>query len=149
MRLGLILLAVVLSAAFYVLVPRRNTIFTVFGQATMYVYLLHSFVLYPIRESGMLEGRPLVGGLAAHHGVRVDRDLDRAVEPAGAAHLPAADRAEARLAVHPPRRAQARTQRASARATPRRAPGRGPIRRGRAQRLTPLREPYSPAGGAS
>jgi fucose 4-O-acetylase-like acetyltransferase len=54
-RLALILLAVVLSAAFYVLVPRRNTIFTVFGQATMYVYLLHSFVLYPIRESGVLK----------------------------------------------------------------------------------------------
>jgi fucose 4-O-acetylase-like acetyltransferase len=54
-RLGLILLAAVLSAAFYVLVPRRETIFTVFGQATMYVYLLHSFVLYPIRESGILK----------------------------------------------------------------------------------------------
>jgi fucose 4-O-acetylase-like acetyltransferase len=54
-RLGLILLAVVLSAAFYVLVPRRETIFTVFGQATMYVYLLHSFVLYPIRQSGVLK----------------------------------------------------------------------------------------------
>jgi len=53
-RLGLIGLAVVLSTAFYVLVPRRETIFTVFGQATMYVYLLHSFVLYPIRQSGIL-----------------------------------------------------------------------------------------------
>jgi fucose 4-O-acetylase-like acetyltransferase len=55
LRLGLILLAVVLSAAFYALVPRRNTIFAVFGQATMYIYLLHSFVLYPIRESGVLK----------------------------------------------------------------------------------------------
>jgi fucose 4-O-acetylase-like acetyltransferase len=54
-RLGVIVLAVVLCAAFYALVPRRNTIFTVFGQATMYVYLLHSFVLYPIRESGVLK----------------------------------------------------------------------------------------------
>ena len=54
-RFGLILLAAVLSAAFYVLIPRRHTIFTVFGQATMYVYLLHSFVLYPIRESGVLK----------------------------------------------------------------------------------------------
>jgi fucose 4-O-acetylase-like acetyltransferase len=54
LRLGLILLAVVLSAAFYALIPRRDTIFSVFGQATMYVYLLHSFVLYPIRESGVL-----------------------------------------------------------------------------------------------
>lgn len=54
-RLGLIALAALLSAAFYALVPRRNTIFTVFGQATMYIYLLHSFVLYPIRESGVLK----------------------------------------------------------------------------------------------
>jgi fucose 4-O-acetylase-like acetyltransferase len=55
LRLGLILLAVLLSTAFFALIPRRGTIFTVFGQATMYVYLLHSFVLYPIRESGILK----------------------------------------------------------------------------------------------
>lgn len=55
LRLGLIGLAVVLSAAFFVLIPRRHTFFTGFGQATMYVYLLHSFVLYPIRESGVLK----------------------------------------------------------------------------------------------
>lgn len=54
-RLGLLVLAVLLSTAFYALVPRRGTIFTVFGQATMYVYLLHSFVLYPIREAGILK----------------------------------------------------------------------------------------------
>ena len=54
LRLGLILLAVLLSAAFFALVPRRETFFSAFGQATMYVYLLHSFVLYPIRESGVL-----------------------------------------------------------------------------------------------
>jgi fucose 4-O-acetylase-like acetyltransferase len=53
-RLGLILLAVVLSTAFFVLIPRRETFFSAFGQATMYVYLLHSFVLYPLRESGVL-----------------------------------------------------------------------------------------------
>jgi fucose 4-O-acetylase-like acetyltransferase len=55
LRLGLILLAVVLSAAFLVLIPRRETWFTAFGQATMYVYLLHSFVLYPLRETGVLK----------------------------------------------------------------------------------------------
>jgi fucose 4-O-acetylase-like acetyltransferase len=54
LRLGLILLAAVLSAAFFVLIPRRETLFSAFGQATMYVYLLHSFVLYPLRESGVL-----------------------------------------------------------------------------------------------
>jgi fucose 4-O-acetylase-like acetyltransferase len=53
-RLALIALAVVLSAAFFVLIPRSETWFTGFGKATMYVYLLHSFILYPIRETGVL-----------------------------------------------------------------------------------------------
>ncbi|MCW4458285.1 acyltransferase family protein [Microbacterium sp. MPKO10] len=53
-RLGVILLNTALIAAFMVLIPRRRTVFTGFGQATMYVYLLHSFALYPIRESGLL-----------------------------------------------------------------------------------------------
>lgn len=53
-RLGLIVLATLLSAAFFALVPRRHTWVTDAGQATMYVYLLHSFVLYPLRESGLL-----------------------------------------------------------------------------------------------
>jgi len=54
LRLALIALAVVLSTAFFALIPRRETFFTSFGRATMYVYLLHSFVLYPLRESGVL-----------------------------------------------------------------------------------------------
>jgi fucose 4-O-acetylase-like acetyltransferase len=54
-RLGLIVLAGVLCMAFLALIPRRETLFTVFGQATLYVYLLHSFVLYPIRQSGVLK----------------------------------------------------------------------------------------------
>lgn len=53
-RIGLMLLAVVLSAAFFALVPRGTFWWTRFGQYTMYVYLLHSFVLYPFRESGAL-----------------------------------------------------------------------------------------------
>jgi fucose 4-O-acetylase-like acetyltransferase len=56
LRLGLIALAVLLSACFFSLVPRRHTWFTALGSATMYVYLLHSFVLYPLRESGVLLG---------------------------------------------------------------------------------------------
>ncbi|MCS5719248.1 acyltransferase family protein [Herbiconiux sp. CPCC 205763] len=56
LRLGAIALAVVLIFAFLTLVPRRTTWFSPLGQATMYVYLLHTFVLYPIRESGMLDG---------------------------------------------------------------------------------------------
>jgi fucose 4-O-acetylase-like acetyltransferase len=55
-RLALIALASLLSAAFFVLLPRRETWMTTLGQYTMYVYLLHSFVLYPLRESGVLRG---------------------------------------------------------------------------------------------
>lgn len=55
-RLALIVLAVLLSAAFFVLLPRRQTWMTTLGQYTMYVYLLHSFVLYPLRETGVLRG---------------------------------------------------------------------------------------------
>ncbi|HXH34564.1 MAG TPA: acyltransferase family protein [Plantibacter sp.] len=54
-RLAAILLAVVLTAAFFVLVPRSQSWITKYGQSTMYVYLLHSFVLYPLRESGILK----------------------------------------------------------------------------------------------
>ncbi|HWH98574.1 MAG TPA: fucose 4-O-acetylase, partial [Pseudolysinimonas sp.] len=61
-RLGFIVLAVVLSAAFLALTPRRETFFSTFGQATMYVYLLHTFVLYPLRESGVLRGEHASGG---------------------------------------------------------------------------------------
>ncbi|MDO9397653.1 MAG: acyltransferase family protein [Herbiconiux sp.] len=56
LRLGAILLAALLVLAFLTLMPRRATWISPFGQATMYVYLLHSFVLYPIRESGVLGG---------------------------------------------------------------------------------------------
>ncbi|MEX1079293.1 MAG: acyltransferase family protein [Homoserinimonas sp.] len=66
-RLGLIGLATLLSAAFFVLIPRRKTWLTQFGQATMYIYLLHSFVLYPLRETGVLRGDhptfPWLGGM--------------------------------------------------------------------------------------
>jgi fucose 4-O-acetylase-like acetyltransferase len=56
LRCGLILLAVILCASFFVLIPRRETWMTAFGQGTMYVYLLHSFILYPLRETGILKG---------------------------------------------------------------------------------------------
>ena len=55
-RIALIGVALILSAAFFVLVPRSATWWTHFGTYTMYVYLLHSFVLYPFRESGVLRG---------------------------------------------------------------------------------------------
>ncbi|MBD3943660.1 acyltransferase family protein [Microbacterium sp. NEAU-LLC] len=53
-RLALMLVAVVLATAFFALVPRATHWWTHFGQYTMYVYLLHSFVLYPFRENGLL-----------------------------------------------------------------------------------------------
>ena len=53
-RLALMAIALVLSAAFFALLPRGSHWWTHFGQYTMYVYLLHSFVLYPFRESGVL-----------------------------------------------------------------------------------------------
>ncbi|QEO13467.1 acyltransferase family protein [Agromyces intestinalis] len=55
-RLGLLLLAMVLAVAFLVLMPRGHHWFTAFGGATMYIYLLHSFVLYPLRETDLLSG---------------------------------------------------------------------------------------------
>ncbi|TFB61282.1 fucose 4-O-acetylase [Cryobacterium sp. TMT2-17-1] len=55
-RLGLLLLAFALIVAFLVLMPRRRLWFTPYGAATMYIYLLHSFVLFLLRESGVLGG---------------------------------------------------------------------------------------------
>ena len=55
-RLCFMLLAFGLIVAFLLLVPRRHTWFTRLGTATMYIYLLHSFLLFPLRESGVLEG---------------------------------------------------------------------------------------------
>lgn len=55
-RLALMAIALVLSIALFALVPRGTHWWTHFGQYTMYVYLLHSFVLYPLRESGVLRG---------------------------------------------------------------------------------------------
>ncbi|MCR2810064.1 MULTISPECIES: acyltransferase family protein [unclassified Microbacterium] len=53
-RLALVGVAIVLSTAFFAVLPLETHWWTHFGQYTMYVYLLHSFVLYPFRESGVL-----------------------------------------------------------------------------------------------
>lgn len=55
-RLGLLLFAMLLAVAFLVLMPRGAHWFTPFGTATMYIYLLHTFVLFPFRETEMLAG---------------------------------------------------------------------------------------------
>ncbi|MFV0429655.1 MAG: acyltransferase family protein [Arachnia sp.] len=54
-RLLLIGIAVVVMSAFLALVPRRAYRWTHFGQASMYIYLLHTFVLFGFREAGMLD----------------------------------------------------------------------------------------------
>lgn len=53
-RVVLMAIGLALSVAFFALVPRGAYWWTHFGQYTMYVYLLHSFVLYPFRETGIL-----------------------------------------------------------------------------------------------
>jgi fucose 4-O-acetylase-like acetyltransferase len=55
-RLAVMLLAFALIVAFLILIPRRTTWFTALGAATMYIYLLHTFLLYPLRETGVLDG---------------------------------------------------------------------------------------------
>jgi len=65
LRLAFLVLATVLSVALFVLIPRRETWITGFGQATMYIYLLHSFVLYPLRETGVLEDHTSIWFLVA------------------------------------------------------------------------------------
>jgi fucose 4-O-acetylase-like acetyltransferase len=55
-RLAVMLLAFALIVAFLMLIPRRKTWVTDLGAATMYIYLLHTFVLYPLREMGVLDG---------------------------------------------------------------------------------------------
>lgn len=53
-RIALMLLAVLLTAALLVLVPRGEHRWTRFGTYTMYIYLLHTFVLWPLREYGVI-----------------------------------------------------------------------------------------------
>lgn len=54
-RLGFIGLGIVCCFAFLALMPRGNTWFSSLGTRTMYIYLLHSLILYPIRQSGLLD----------------------------------------------------------------------------------------------
>ncbi|WP_242864560.1 acyltransferase family protein [Microbacterium testaceum] len=60
-RLAIIALALALMAAFLALIPRRETRWTHLGRYTMYVYLLHTFVLSPFRQSGVLRGLEPMG----------------------------------------------------------------------------------------
>lgn len=55
-RLALLVIAALLSLAFLALVPRRESWMTDLGRGTMYVYLLHSFLIYPLRGGDLLRG---------------------------------------------------------------------------------------------
>lgn len=57
-RAAVILIAAIYSVAFLALLPRHTTWFTPLGAATLYIYLLHTAFLYPLRETGVLEDNP-------------------------------------------------------------------------------------------
>ena len=54
LRLGALGVGAAFSAALLVLLPRQSTWYTGLGGSTLYIYLLHTGVLYPLRESGIL-----------------------------------------------------------------------------------------------
>ena len=102
-RIALMLIAIVLTTAFLALVPRRSHFWTEFGQYTMYVYLLHSFVLYPFRESGAAARPGAHLALAADRRRRGGADRAGTGDQARAEAFPPARRAPARMAVRRPR----------------------------------------------
>jgi fucose 4-O-acetylase-like acetyltransferase len=55
MRLGLLVLSTFLVLAFFSLIPKRQLFFTPFGKNTLYVYLLHGFIVQPFRHSDVQE----------------------------------------------------------------------------------------------
>jgi fucose 4-O-acetylase-like acetyltransferase len=56
LRAGLFVVALVMLTALLVLTPRGKTWFSAWGSATLVVYVLHSFVLAPLRASDLLSG---------------------------------------------------------------------------------------------
>ncbi|HEX4444554.1 MAG TPA: acyltransferase family protein [Galbitalea sp.] len=75
LRLGFIGLGALCCFALLALMPRGKTWFSGLGTRTMYIYLLHSLILYPIRQSGLLNGTTsvlvLVGMVALSFGIAV------------------------------------------------------------------------------
>ncbi len=53
-RLLMMAIALLLITAFLVLVPRGTYWWTRWGTYTMYIYLLHTFVLFPLRDFGVI-----------------------------------------------------------------------------------------------
>lgn len=62
-HLGVIVFGVLMCAAFFLLVPRGDYRWTQRGRYTLYVYLLHTFVLFPLRETNGADGRNVTIGL--------------------------------------------------------------------------------------
>lgn len=60
LRLGVFIMATLMIAAFIVLTPQATTWFSALGGATMTIYLLHSFVLAPLRATDVLSGEVAV-----------------------------------------------------------------------------------------
>ncbi|MEU6995422.1 acyltransferase family protein [Streptomyces sp. NPDC046465] len=52
-RIGIFALSAVLVAAFFACVPRRRTVFTALGAATMYPYLLHGLIIRACEAAGL------------------------------------------------------------------------------------------------
>jgi fucose 4-O-acetylase-like acetyltransferase len=54
-RLATLAVGMLLTVALLALVPRRRVFFTAWGEATMYIYLLHTLFLYPLRQFHVLD----------------------------------------------------------------------------------------------
>lgn len=55
MRAFFIALAFVMTFAVLVLIPRKTSVLTVWGTRTLYLYLLHGFVVYALRHYGVID----------------------------------------------------------------------------------------------
>lgn len=51
----LLLFGLILLTALFFLTPKNKTWLTSFGEKTLYIYLLHSFVIYVLREAGLVD----------------------------------------------------------------------------------------------
>ncbi|MCU1438667.1 MAG: fucose 4-O-acetylase [Naasia sp.] len=65
LRLAVVVYSALLCLAVLGLLPRHETWYSPLGAATLYVYLLHTFALYPLRETGVLREAASVPGLLA------------------------------------------------------------------------------------
>lgn len=63
MRGGFLLVAFVMTVAVLILVSRSTSVLTVWGTRTLYVYLLHGFVVYALRHYGVIDAIGALGTL--------------------------------------------------------------------------------------